>query len=230
MNFTGFGKAVEHGVDMADLRDEGRVVRRHQRRPQLPDHLAAGVLEHVLECRYLLVTEGEVVGDGGDPLEIELPGRVVGHHVAALPRRRRRPDHEGIGFALRHVLGRGQAHQWGRVLAHVVGDGEQLEGGERPQDDVDLVALDQLLRLGPGAGWTAAGVGHKQLHAAPRQRVVLLLQQRGDALLHLDAALTAGIFRVAALAPAASMPFNTVLRLNVTVFAPSIANLPPSMG
>ena len=75
------------------------------------------------------------------------------------------------------------------VVAHVVGDGQQLEGGERPQDDVDLVALDHLLRLGLGAGRVAAGVGDEQLDLAAGERVVLLLQERGDALLHLDAAL-----------------------------------------
>ena len=186
---VGAGEAVEHAVDVADLGDEGRVVGRHQRRPQLLDDLAAGVLEHALERRHLLVAEGEVVGDGGDALELQLLGRVVAHHVAALPRGRRGPDDERVGLALRHVLGGGEADQRRGVVAHVVGDGEQLEGGERAEDDVDLVALDHLLRLGLGAGRVAAGVGDQQLHLAAGQRVVLLLQERGDALLHLDAAL-----------------------------------------
>ena len=135
------------------------------------------------------MAEGEVVGDGGHALELQLLGRVVAHHVAALPRGGGGADDERVGLALRHVLGRGQADQRRRVVAHVVGDGEQLEGGERPEDDVDLVALDQLLRLGLGAGRVAAGVGDQQLDLAAGERVALLLQEGGDALLHLDAAL-----------------------------------------
>ena len=75
------------------------------------------------------VAEREVVRDGGDPFEVKLLGCVVAHHVAALPRSRRGADDKRIGLALRHVLGRGQANQRGSVLAHIVGDGQQLEGG-----------------------------------------------------------------------------------------------------
>ena len=43
---------------------------------------------------------------------------------------------------------------------------QQLEGGKRAEDDVDLVALDQFLRLGLGAGRVAAGVGGDELDLA----------------------------------------------------------------
>ena len=58
----------------------------------------------------------------------------------------------------------------------VVGDREQFEGGERPEDGVDLVALDQFLRLGLGAGRVAAGVGGDELDLAAGEGVVLFLQ------------------------------------------------------
>ena len=78
----------------------------------------------------------------------------------------------------------------------------------------------------------------QQIDLAAGERVALLLQKRGDALLHLDAALRqrAGLDgqqadlerralgvhgrhpEVAALAPVASMPLSTVLRLTVMAF------------
>src|ERR1019366_8290353 len=58
------GEAIEHAVDVLNLRDVGRVIRRHQGRPQLLDDLAAVVLEYALETGHLLVAEGEVLGDG----------------------------------------------------------------------------------------------------------------------------------------------------------------------
>ena len=66
---------------------------------------------------------------------------------------------------------------------------QQLEGGERAEDDVDLVALDQLLGLGLGAGRIAAGIGGDEVDLAAAHRVVRLLEEGEDALLHLDAAL-----------------------------------------
>ena len=75
------------------------------------------------------------------------------------------------------------------MLRDIVGDGEQFESGERPEDGVDLVALDQFLRLGLGAGRVAAGVGGEEVDLAAGEGVVLLLQVRDDALFHLDTAL-----------------------------------------
>ena len=75
------------------------------------------------------------------------------------------------------------------LVADVVGDGQKLEGGERAEDDVDFVALDQFLRLGLGAGRGAAGVGGDEFDLAAGHRVIGLLQIGEHALLHLDAAL-----------------------------------------
>ena len=75
------------------------------------------------------------------------------------------------------------------VVAHVIRDREQFERRERPENDVDLVALDQFLGLGLGAGRIAAGVGRDHLDLATRERIRLFLHEHRQALLHLDAAL-----------------------------------------
>src|SRR5262249_14624085 len=82
-----------------------------------------------------------------------------------------------------------EADQWRLVLADEVGNGQQLECRQRPENDIDPVALDQLLRLGLRAGRIAACVGRDEVDLAPRQAIALFLEQGGDALLHLDAAL-----------------------------------------
>ena len=102
---------------------------------------------------------------------------------------RRRPQEVRIGPPLRHVFGAGEAEHRRLVLVDVVGDGEQFESGERSEDGVDLVALDQFLRFGLGAGGIAAGIGGDEVDLAAGEGVVLLLQVRDDALFHLDAAL-----------------------------------------
>ena len=75
------------------------------------------------------------------------------------------------------------------MLRHVIGDGEQLERGQWARHDIDMVALDQLLRLVLGAGRVAAGIGDDEFDLAPGQGHVAVLEERGEALLHLDAAL-----------------------------------------
>ena len=102
---------------------------------------------------------------------------------------RRRPQEVGVGPALGEVVGAGEAERRRLVLADIVGDRQKLEGGERTEDDVDLIALDQFLRLGLGAGRLAAGIGGEELDLAAGHLVVVLLQPGEHALLHLDAAL-----------------------------------------
>ena len=185
------GKAVEHAVDVADLGDEGRVVRRHQRRPQLLDDLAAGVLEDALEGRHLLVAEGEVLGDGGHPLQAHLLGGVVAHDVRALPGAWPTAG-STQGLTLRCVTSSAAARLISGVwrCAHVVGDGEELEGGERPEDDVDLVALDA-----PPAPWSWRRPGCRRCRPTssstlrPAKVPFFSFRKVDNALLHLDAAL-----------------------------------------
>ncbi len=77
-------------------------------------------------------------------------GGIVGHWMHGLRRGRRGANEVWIGTALRHVLGGGEAQQRHLVQGNVVGDRQQLEGRERSEDGVDLVALHQLLHLGLG--------------------------------------------------------------------------------
>jgi hypothetical protein len=183
------GKARHHAIDIGDLGDVGRVVRRDQRRPQLLDDLAAVFFEHPLEARQLFVAEGRVLGDGRSALVLEVLRGVVAEHVAALRRARGGAHQERIGAALGDVLGRRHADERHGALAHIVGDGEKLEGGEWADDDVDLVAVDQFLRLGLGASRIAAGVGGDEFDLAACEGVGLFLEEHGDALFHLVAAL-----------------------------------------
>src|SRR5438477_394321 len=78
------------------------------------------------------------------------------------------------------------------LLRRVVGDRQKLERGERPEDHVDLVALDQLLRLRLRTGRVAAGIGDEELGWAPGELVAAVLQEQRHALLHLEPALASG--------------------------------------
>src|SRR5499427_5036854 len=180
-------EALNDRVGAADLHDVRRVVRRHQRRPQLLRDPPARILEDPLEAPHLLVAECEVVGEGDEALEFELLRGVVGQGVHALRGGGGGADEEGIGLALGHVFGRREAQDRHLRLGGVVADGQKLEGRQRPQDHVDVVALDQLLRLGLGARGIASSVGHDQLDLPAREDVVAVLQEADHALLHLDA-------------------------------------------
>ena len=75
------------------------------------------------------------------------------------------------------------------MLSGVVADGQQFERGERADNEVDLVALDQFLRLCPGARRVAAGIGNDQFGRPPGKLVTAMLEEQRNPLLHLDAAL-----------------------------------------
>jgi len=95
-----------------------------------------------------------------------------------------------VELLLRQVLLRGGSRRDERHLRlpDVVVDGERLEGGERADDDVHAVALDELLGPGLRLRRVAAGVAHEQLDLASGQGVVALLEEQHDALFHLRAA------------------------------------------
>ena len=61
------------------------------------------------------------------------------------------------------------------MLLDIVVDGVELERGEWAQDHVDIVAFDELLRLGLGASWTAACIGDDQFDLAASHGVAGLL-------------------------------------------------------
>ena len=132
---------------------------------------------------------GEVVRDDGDALVTEGLRRVVAERVVRLRGTGRAAGEPGVGLALREVFGRGRAgHDRRPGLADVVVDGDRLECGERPDDDVHLVALDQFLGLGACTRRVAAGVGDEQFDLAAGDGVVALLEEELNAFLHLLAA------------------------------------------
>ena len=114
---------------------------------------------------------------------------VVGERMHRLCRRCRGADEVRIGLALGHVLGSGKAQDRAPVLSGVVADGQQFERGERADNEIDLVALDQFLRLCPGARRVAAGIGNDQFGRPPGKLVAAMLEEQRNPLLHLDAAL-----------------------------------------
>ena len=95
----------------------------------------------------------------------------------------------GVGLALRQVVGRRQTERRHFLLADIVVDGVELEGRERAENHIDLVALDQFLRLGLGACRVAPGIGGEEIDFAAADHVIRFLQIGQDALLHLNAAL-----------------------------------------
>src|SRR5215813_10100751 len=180
-------EALDDGVGATDLHDVRRVVGRYQGWPELLGDPPSRVLEDPLEAAHLFVAEREVVGEGDDALELELLRGVVGQRVHSLRRCGRGAHEEGIGLALGHVLGRREAQNRHLRLSGVVADGQELEGRQRAQDHVDVVALDELLGLGLGARGIAPGVSHDELHLPAGEDVIAVLQEAGQALLHLDA-------------------------------------------
>ncbi len=181
-------EALAYAVDILDLGEVRRVVGRHQWRPQLLYHPAAIVLENLLEPADLLVAEREILIERDDPLQMHFRRRVMAHGMHRLRRGRGGADEIGIGLALRHVVGAGETHHRRLVLRDIVGDRQELEGGQGTEDEVHMIALDQFLRLRLGAGGAAAGVGGNEIDLAPGKRVILVLQEGDDALFHLDAA------------------------------------------
>ena len=146
------------------------------------------LLERALEAADLLVTEGKIVGDRGRSAELHLLADVVRERIEGLRRRVGGTREIGIALALRYVLSAGEGQGRHLGLREIIEGGEQLERGERPQDDIDLLALDQLLRLGFSASGASAGVADQQLDFASGQSEVLFLQEGRDALLRMHSA------------------------------------------
>src|SRR6202034_2723694 len=105
----------------------------------------AALLERGLEAADLLVAEGEILRNAEGTLEIELGGRVVPHRVHRLRRGRRGAQQKRIRRALSKIVRRRQTEDRHFLLLDIFIDGVKLESGERPEDDVDIVALDEFL-------------------------------------------------------------------------------------
>ena len=177
--------AVGVGLELGHI---GAIVGHGERRKQFLDDLAAILLEHALEAGAHLLAIGDVVGDGDHALVLELLGAIIRHRMGALRRGRGGADEPGIGMTLGHVLGGRDGQRRGFGLADVVVDRQRLEGGERADQAMDIVALDQLLRLGARGRGNAGRVGDDQFDLAAGELVVALLQIHHERALHVDAA------------------------------------------
>jgi len=91
-------------------------------------------------------------------------------------------------MTLRHVLGRSDAKRRNFLFGEVVSDRQRLEGSERTDDAMDVVFLDQLLRLGPCGRRNTGRVGDDQIDLAARQRIFPFLQKHRQRQIHVDAA------------------------------------------
>ena len=88
------------------------------------------------------------------------------HRVHRLRRRGRSTQQIRIGLALRQVVGRRKTERRHLLVFDVVADGIKFERGKRPKYNVDVVALDQLLRFDLGACGIAARIGGDEIHLA----------------------------------------------------------------
>ena len=165
----GAGEPAGHHIAILNLRDERRVVRRRQRRPDFLHDLAAEILERALEAADLLVAECKIVAHGDRGFDLQFLEGVIGHRIHALRGAVRRAHDERIGLALGDILRAGVAERRHLVLREIVDDREMFERRERSHDHVDLVALDEFDRLGLGAGRIAAGVRDDQFDLAAGQ-------------------------------------------------------------
>ena len=149
------------------------------------DDVAAGLAELGHEAEHLRVGEGIVLGDGGDVLVallVEGVGAEAGHPLRAVGREaeevRRRIAQRGV------LRGRGAVDEGHvRLGLGVVLDREALVAGERADDDLHAVLLDELADGADGA--VGRGVGradHPLDLLAAGHAVVLVERQLGAAL------------------------------------------------
>src|SRR6266700_2460229 len=177
--------AVGVGLELREVR---AIVGHGERRKSFLDDLATELLEHALEARAHLVAVGDVVGDRHHAPELERVVAVIGERMGALRGGGGPAGKPGIQLALRHVLGRRDRKGQQLRLADVVVGGKRLGGSQRPDHDVDAVALDQLLDLGARLRGHAAAVADEELHFPAGHRVIALLQVLDERALHVDAA------------------------------------------
>ena len=134
------------------------------------------------------MAEGEIVGDHRDPFVFELLGGVLAERMTRLRRGAARPHEPRIGLALGHIFRARNREDRRARGADVVIDRQGFERGERADEDRDVEALDQFLRLGAGLRGIAGGVGGVKLDRPARERVVALLEEDREALFHLQSA------------------------------------------
>ena len=143
----------------------------------------------MLEAGLALVTVGEIVGDRRDALVAEFFRRIFAKHVHRLRGGADGMQDEIILLLLREVVlsGGGRRNERHPRFLDVIIDGQGFERRQWTDDHMDLVAFDQLLRLGLRSGRIASGVGDDELDLPSGDRVVALLEKELDPLFHLTA-------------------------------------------
>jgi hypothetical protein len=185
--------AFVHCVELAGLalylRDVGGDVHRPERHQHLLDGLAAALHERLDEPVGLLVPGDVVQGDHGDPLVAQLGGDVPAAGRFLLIAAHRAPEQDRARLLVRQVVGRRLRDDGGHLaLVHVVADGDGGRARHGAQDHVDLVALDELPRLGETHVRLAFFVLHDQADGPARHLAAhLVLPVELDAFVHLGA-------------------------------------------
>src|SRR5262249_44055244 len=149
-----------------------------------------------------------------------------------------------IGLALGHIFGARDREDRRARGADVVVDRQGFERGERANEDRDVEALDQFLRLRAGLGGIAGSVGGMKLDRPARERIVAFLKKTvrpcsicsppeasGPVLMVRNptrsgaaCATAAGNLSTCVATPAASAPLITLRRLTVMLFLPVSSN------
>ena len=80
-------------------------------------------------------------------------------------------------MTLRHVLGSSYAESRDFFFGNIIGDCQRFESCQRSDQAMNLVLLNQLLRLGARGGRNTCRIGHDQFGLAARERVVAFLQE-----------------------------------------------------
>ncbi len=83
-------------------------------------------------------------------------------------------------MALGEVLGAAKSHGRHLMFAEIIFNGEPFEGGKRPHDEVDLIALHQLDGFGFRGRRHARSIGDDKFDLSARQREILVSQKAGD--------------------------------------------------
>jgi len=157
-----------------------------ERREELLNDLAAGVLERPLEGGARLVAEREVLGDDRDLPVLEGLVDPLAERVGRLARRPARAHDVLAAPTLGQILG-GDGRRERRDLAALDVRQERVgfRGAQRSDEELHALALDERPRLREGGGGLRLGILDEQLDLARGQALALLLEVELEAVLHL---------------------------------------------
>src|SRR6266545_3179289 len=181
--------AGKDGIDRvhvpSELGEVGREVRGVERRPELLDHLTARLLERAVEARRHFPAEGEVIADDRDLSIAEIVIDPLAEGMGGLRAAPADANDVRAALALGDVF-RGDDGEDGRHLlaVRVRRDSIADRGGERADQQVDALALDEAARLGEARGGLPLVILGDQLDLAAGQAPALLLEEELHAVGH----------------------------------------------